>query len=409
MEKRKLYAGLELGTKYALLSYCTPEMAEPDTFSQVNGSELYQIPLALVKKRGLGQWCYGREAVELLEQGSGEGCDLLFTRALKGERIVIGQEEYEALELLTLFVKKMLQQLHRVVGNFEISHLTVTLRTLNRDNMQLVWNLLERLELPRENCHIIDQMESFYYYALNQKQELMLHDAVLYDYGEANMVFCRLERNVKNTPQTVEPYEKDYGPLLGNKDVAFSDVVRDALAKKIYSVVYLTGDGFDGEWMKQSLACLCSGRRVFLGKNLYVKGACYASVIQGQEKLWNYVYIGQHDMKLNLCIKVMNREEMVFYPLIRAGENCFEARHSCEILLDGGNSIDFWMQQPGSREARIETLELRDLPERPPRMSRIRIQVEAVSDQEVSIQIRDLGFGEVYRSSEKTWNHQMRL
>ncbi|MGN0341447.1 MAG: DUF5716 family protein [Roseburia sp.] len=409
MEKRKLYLGLDLGTKYALLSYSIPRMEEPDTFSQVNGSEIYQIPMALTKKRGLGQWCYGKEAVEAVERGEGEGCDRLFNRALMGERISIGQEEYEAIELLTLFIKKLLQQLHRLLGGFEISCLTVTLRRLSRDNMQLVWNLTERLEIPRENCRIIDHLESFYYYALNQKQELILHDAVLFDYSETNVFFCRLERDTRTTPQTVEPVEKDYGPLLGNKDIAFYDVAKDALAKKIFSAVYLTGDGFDGDWMKQSLSYLCGGRRVFLGKNLYAKGACYASMIQGQEKLWNYVYIGQHDMKMNLCIKVMDRGEMVFYPLIRAGENCFEAKHSCEILLNGENSIDFWMQPPNSREAKIETLELTDLPNRPPRMSRVRIQAEAVSDQEVRILIRDMGFGELYRSSEKTWNHQMKL
>lgn len=409
MEKRKLYVGLELGTKYALLSYSTIGMEEPDTFSQVHGSELYQIPLALMKKRGLGQWCYGKEAIEAIERGEGEGCDRLFTRALMAERIVIGQEEYEALELLALFAKKIFQQLHRFLGIFEIAGLTVTLKRLNRDNMQLVWDLIERLKIPKENCRIIDHLESFYYYALNQKQELILHDMVLFDYSEANVLFCRLERNTKTAPQTVEPFEKDYGPLLGNKDIALSDVVKDALAKKLCSAVYLTGDGFDGDWMKQSLACLCSGRRVFLGKNLYVKGACYASLIRGQEKLWNYVYIGQHDMKMNLCIKVMDRGELRFYPLIRAGENCFEAKHSCEILLDGGKTIDFWMQHPNSREAKIESLELTDLPERPPRMSRIRIQAEAVSDQEVQLLIRDMGFGEMYRSSEKSWNYQMKL
>ena len=34
----------------------------------------------------------------------------------------------------------------------------------------------------------------------------------------------------------------------------------------------LTGDGFDGDWMKEVFRVLGPNRRVFVGKNLYTKG-----------------------------------------------------------------------------------------------------------------------------------------
>jgi len=61
------------------------------------------------------------------------------------------------------------------------------------------------------------------------------------------MRFYYMERNLNSTPQLVHIYLKDYGPLIGNKDTAFLDVVTDAVSRKIYSSVYLTGDGFDGD------------------------------------------------------------------------------------------------------------------------------------------------------------------
>ena len=81
----------------------------------------------------------------------------------------------------------------------------------------------------------------------------------------------------------------------------------------------------------------------------------------------------------------------------------------CEVLLDGSNEIDFWLQLPNSKEAKIEKLTLADLPERPPRTTRLRIKAQPVSDMEVKIRIKDLGFGEIFKSSDKTWEYMMSL
>lgn len=61
MKEKSLSIGLDFGKKYALVSYCTSDMSEPDTISTVAGSELYQIPLSLCKRRGIGQWYYGKK------------------------------------------------------------------------------------------------------------------------------------------------------------------------------------------------------------------------------------------------------------------------------------------------------------------------------------------------------------
>lgn len=73
------------------------------------------------------------------------------------------------------------------------------------------------------------------------------------------------------------------------------------------------------------------------------------------------------------------------------------------------NEIDFWLQLPNSKEAKIEKLTLADLPERPPRTTRLRIKAQPVSDMEVKIRIKDLGFGEIFKSSDKTWEYMMSL
>lgn len=55
----------------------------------------------------------------------------------------------------------------------------------------------------------------------------------------------------------------------------------------------------------------------------------------------------------------------------QCGDNWYEASGDCEVLLDGDKEIDFWLQLPHSRDARIEKLELSDLPERKPKTTRL--------------------------------------
>ena len=181
------------------------------------------------------------------------------------------------------------------------------------------------------------------------------------------------------------------------------------LGKRIISAVYLIGDGFDGEWMKESLQYLCAGRRVFLGKNLYAKGACYAAAVLGGFREWNFIYMGENELKFNVSLKVQEADNLTFYSLISAGENWYDATGECEILLCGTPEIDFWIQKADCREARIDTLELTDLPDRPDKMTRLRITAKPLSDHQVKVQIKDLGFGEIYKSSEKTWEYKMEV
>ena len=58
---------------------------------------------------------------------------------------------------------------------------------------------------------------------------------------------------------------------------------------------------------------------------------------------------------------------------------------------------------------KIESLELTDIPKRPERMTRLSVMTEALSDSAVKVTIRDLGFGEIYKSSEKVWEYKMEL
>ena len=114
-------------------------------------------------------------------------------------------------------------------------------------------------------------------------------------------------------------------------------------------------------------------------------------------------------MKFNLSLKVRDRGNMAFYNLISAGRNWFETKGECEVILSGTQAIDFWKQLPNSREAKIETLELTDLPSRPDRTTRVRITAKPVADDKIEIELKDLGFGEFFRGTDKVWKYTMSM
>lgn len=403
------FLGIDLDDQFAIISYFQPKMKEPETVSMVAGSEIFQIPLLLAKKRGLGQWFIGEEALKLaLKQGE-QAQGMLLSKALNGEKAFLEEECYPAFELLALFLKKLIRLSGSLLQPSVPDRLVITLETLSGESAELFFNMAPKLGLTADRITLIDRKESFYYFACSQKEELFLHDVCLYDYRGEEMRCLRLERNVRTTPQLVTLSGEIRQMDRDHEDVSFQRILKDTLKEHIVSSVYLIGSGFEGDWMKESLAFLCRGRRAFMGKNLYSKGACYAAAVREKLVPWPYVYIGDHEMKVNVSLKLKNKGQEEFYTLVGAGENCYEAAGECEVLISGTPEIDVWLQSPDSREAKVINLELSDLPERPDKATRLRITARPSSDRRVLVSIEDLGFGDIFKSSGKTWEHVVAL
>lgn len=409
LRKEPVYVGIDLNDRYAMISYYKLNMDEPETVSTIAGSEIYQIPTLLAKRKGLGQWYYGDDARKMAKTSEVICVDALLKRAVNGETIRIEDESYEALDLLALFLKKIMD-LPKKLGNvFECDKLILSVERLSKENMEAFWKIAPKLGFLPEQFMVIDHKESFYYFALSQPSSLWLHDVFLFENDGKNIFYYGLKRNTRTMPQVVSIREGIRNPVDEDKDREFLGIIQRAFENQIVSTVYLVGEGFEGGWMKESLTYLCRGRRAFMGNNLYCKGACYAGFIRDHGEEWRFIYMGENEMKFNLSLKVRERGELAFHTLISAGRNWFESKGECEVILAGEAEIDFWKQLPNSREAVIETLELTDLPSRPERTTRLRITATPVSDEKIEVQIRDLGFGEIYRSTDKTWKYTMTM
>lgn len=399
--------GIELSETYAMVGYYGCGMPEPATFSMVAGGEVYQIPACICKRKEMDQWLFGEDARKYALSQNLPCTEELFKKALEGERVELEGKVYDTRDLFFLFLKRILFLPFQTFGLGEDDRLVITLERMDLSIRSLFLAFGKYMEIPEKQMLILDYRESFYYFALSQKPELRQHDVALYYYEGGKFWFWRLSCDKRTIPQMVSIEEKNYRPPEGERDREFNRIVESTIGGKIISSVYLIGDGFEGGWMKKSLSTVCRGKRAFMGNNLFCKGACYGAFVKAEPSGWNYVYLGDNELRMNISLKVLHKGKREVYTLISAGESWYEESGECEVILGEDKCIDFWLQPPRSREASIRRLELNDLPDREAKTTRIRITADPVAKNKVKLTICDLGFGEIVKSSGKTWEYVM--
>ncbi len=407
MEKR--YIGIDLNEKYAMVSYYRKGMKEPGTLSMVAGSEVYQIPLCMAKKRGDKQWRYGEEAKKCARAGDAFYVDGLLKKSLAGESVESEGEIYDASELFFRFLKKLIGLPFKSAGELWPDKLAIVTETMHLEQRKLFGLFAEWCHFPLEQLLLFDYRESFYYYALNQQTELCARDVALYYYTQTKLLCWILNHDKRTIPQVVTIEEGSYEPMQADRDFEFAAIVEDSLSGRLISSVYLIGDGFDGNWMKRSLHAVCCGRRAFLGKNLFSKGACYAAFVKAGQKDWPYLYMGDNELKANVCLKVKEKGETVYLTLLNAGENWYQAYGECEVILCGSHTVDIWFRQPKGVDSLMRSVELSGMPKRPDRTTRLRIAAKPESVDTFRITIRDLGFGEIVKATEQVWEDTFQI
>lgn len=404
-----IYFGIDLGKKNTILSFFDDSKKEPESVSTIMGSKEYQIPTVIAKRIGIEQWFYGKEAKEILQIGNVSEIFDLVSKALNDEEVILDDKNYKARDLFCMYLNYLLSISGLPYTKEYNSFLIITVPTLSTDVIELCSLIAKNLDIDENHIFIIDYMEAFYYYALNQEKETYLKNVILFECDSEEVKYDIMTLNREKSPIYVD-VKSGIKMLQGEKkDTAFYNIVTNMDVLRNSSSVYLVGEGFDGGWMQDSMKYLLSGRRVFIGKNLYSKGACFYGYIKNENIPWNYFYIGNNELKLSVSLKVTENNEMKFYVLQKMGENWFKSKSECEVILIGDNEIDFWVQRVNKRENKIEKIVLTELPKRETATTRLKISSKAVSDKEVVVNISDLGFGEISPSSGLKWKYKIKV
>ena len=235
-----------------------------------------------------------------------------------------------------------------------------------------------------------------------------------------------MERNCHTTPVVAYIEKQEYPQLKQIEmpeeeslkeemkellDHQFYQIVSKCMGARAVSSAFLIGEGFEGEWMKESLRLLCSNRRVFQGNNLYSKGACFGALekISQSELGKQLVFLGNEKLKANVGMKVYRQGKESYLALLDAGVNWFEASRQCEFYLDTGNKLSFLITPLTGRNVREEEVVLDGLPLRKKRTTRIRLSMRMLSESKVKMEVQDLGFGQIFPSSGQSWTQEFEL
>lgn len=182
----------------------------------------------------------------------------------------------------------------------------------------------------------------------------------------------------------------------------FEKQIEGLFGKRLISAVYLIGNGFDSEWMKGSLRLLCHGRRVFQGKNLFTKGACYACMELLEWKKRIGLYKGGHALACQVRIPVMVKHQLEYIYAAKGGEPWYTAGNTIECIMDDCSEVKLEIMSPG-KNAEVISVKTENLPKRPNLATRLQIHVEFLNSSTGRLIVKDMGLGEMYESSGLEW------
>ena len=276
---KKVAVGYDLGQKFAQISFCGLEETEPETVSAVAGTEQYNIPVILCKRRGVGQWYYGKEAIKFAREGDGVLVEELLEKAERGEDVMVEGEAFDPIALLTLFIKRSLSLLSVRIPASQIEAFMFTVEELTPRIVDVLGKVAAGLQLKAQHICFQSHLDSFYSFTMHQERDLRQNDVVIFEYDTFLKTLC-LECNQKTTPKVIFIERKDYPQMerrvwqeeeearqrqMKELDVLFAGIVQESMEEKNVSTVFLLGDGFKESWARDSLKLLCKNRRVFQG------------------------------------------------------------------------------------------------------------------------------------------------
>ncbi|HIU74344.1 MAG TPA: hypothetical protein IAC62_00510 [Candidatus Pelethocola excrementipullorum] len=412
MEQKNLIIGFEFNPKESQICYFDRAAKDAVSAEIKVGSSQYTFPTVLSKSLGKNDWHFGLEAEYFAEHQNGILIDQLYDLCANGNSTVIDGQDYESGVLLAIYLKNALKMLGVTDPEKQVSGMMITVPSLTRSFVEAIRYAYEKIGMPKTRCFLQDFDESFYYYALYQKQELWGRNVALFSFNDNEVTFSSLELDHRTKPVTATVTSgktKKLSMESKKRDDDFYRLIEESFGKDIYSSVFLIGEGFDKNWAVRSVALLCRNRRhVFYGNNLYAKGACFAVYEKVEErKLKGYLFVGNALIRHNIGMDMSINGSPAYYAMIGAGVNWYEASKDCELILDHEEELTFVVSSMEDGRRERYTMPLPDLPERPNKTTRLRLHLEYDSPKRCQITVEDMGFGEMFPSGGKVWHETM--
>lgn len=438
--------GYDLNDNLTQISYFELNNDSPETLVSDGENERLGIPTLLCKRRKVNQWSFGTEAERLIRNEGEAEVGKILSMAVSGKTLTLEGESFDGLDLLILFIRKSLNLLSVYVSVEQIESFIFTVPLLDREVLSVLERVAVAIPIPREKILFQSYSESVYHYMIHQQPELWETESAVFDHDGRKMKCFYMRMNHRTTPVVgmVDEFsyddikvpdkwalqqadEEDGNDELNDEeymaekeaaqeavegmDEAMQEFMHDFLMTRPVRSVYLLGDGFEGEWCRNTIRFLCMGRRVFQGRNMYSKGACHYGMdrLKPTELNSKYIFLGKDKLQFNLGMNVNRRDREEYIALADGGENWFDISTVVEFLLAQGSRVELIVTPLDGKEIRTISVNLDGIPNRAPKTTRLKMRVSFSSGKTVKIMIEDLGFGEIFPSSGLKWEKEAEI
>ncbi len=416
---KEIYLGLDLCRKNVQISYFREDKQEPESIYQLNNTETYQLPNVMFYAEEEKKWYVGNSVSSIRFQTRGFMIEDVMGGIESSSHIVVEGKDYTYDELLLILLKTHIEEFLGRSEEYQLCGLTVTLEIYHDKVYQVLGRLAEELNLPKDSFYVMSHENAFFQYVMNQDEKLRSNSVAMFEYGTEGMEYYRIDK--KHQGKTEIYYlshqslkeELSYAMLFEDVEILdqrFAEIARNKMRETYISTVYLTGPGFNDKWIEESTKVLCDGRRVFMGQNIYTKGACYHAKSGAYEMDKDCILCTEESIPFDIGISIGETEgRNQFYPIALGGREWYNMRGKVTLFLDDTNRIHLVYRDKISKEIQKEVIEIHGLPKRPPKTTKLSLEIELFDETMGAIVIRDVGFGKIYPTTNKIYRKEFSI
>lgn len=418
VNEKGILVGIDLTEDYVQVC-CAGADGELASVSITNDPARFRIPFVLCAIDESTEWLYGEEADATVEGEKIRKIDNLLELARTDRGLEIFGRMYPADILMERYLRRLLSAIKERADAAQIRGIVVSVRHCSRILRRNLMSSFELLGISAEKVRIISHIESFMYYVVSQNCDIWINDVGLFDFDTDGFTFYKLSFGRKQKPVNIVAEKTDLTDSLDFKMLdtgdrewlvgAFENSVSLMLHKQIISALYFTGPGFESPWADGSMKKLCNGRRIFKGQNLYVRGAgCAAKLIfdGGSEE---YSFIADDVLRSSICIRVYTNGGYEELPIANIGDPYNDIFANIEVIMDKTNELDFVVHNVLKKDFICAIMTLDTLNLRNDRSTRLDIRIRFPERDVCVITVRDMGFGEIYKTDHKIWEQVLKI
>lgn len=407
MTKAEQYVvGIDLCDDITQVTVMRPYFAEPEAvvFDAQTLKEF--LPTTLVKSGD--HW-------ELERHGEYAGKRLagFFHAAVLGKTVFLGEQEFTGFFLVKTYLGLLLE---RIKSRFPDQTAGFAALTCEEAKDAKAAELLRRVFLELgflpEQFLLQDHLNAFLHYAVRQEEGLWKKGASAFDYTTDGLRYYSMECLTRGGERLLLSDSTDYSDVMPPDYLTTETPERAALtferlAGKVLqekpTTLYITGRGFEGDWTSDVLRTLSIGRRVFRGQNLYTQGACYkAADIFFEKQSAPFAILLPNQITYDVYLQAEDGEEKECC-MARTGEEYTSVHSVARVLLDTVDKLTFRIVKAGMEKEYIIRMAPHELQVRPDRTSCYEVRVFFAKKTMLVIQMKELGFGELYPSGNRLY------